>query len=76
MTEIFNLEVNNLIAIYDISNREYLISQITAEMPDYDDDIKEVAEAALKILKNMTDTEFADIIYTPEYGGDDDGRNG
>jgi hypothetical protein len=76
MTEIFNLEVNNLIAIYDISNREYLISQITAEMPDYDDDVKEVAETALKILKNMTDSEFADIIFTPEYGGDDDGGNG
>jgi hypothetical protein len=73
VTEVFNLEVNNLIAIYDISNREYLISQITAEMPDYDDDVKEVAETALKILKNMTDTEFADIIFTPEFGGDDDG---
>jgi hypothetical protein len=76
MTEILNLEVNNLIAIYDISNREYLISQITAEMPDYDDDVKEVAEAALEILKNMSDSEFADIIFTPEYGGDDDGGNG
>jgi hypothetical protein len=76
MTEVFNLEVNNLIAIYDISNREYLISQITAEMPDYDDDVKEVAETALEILKNMTDTEFADIIFTPEFGGDDDGGNG
>jgi hypothetical protein len=76
MTEIFNLEVNNLIVIYDISNREYLISQITAEMPDYDDDVKEVAETALKILKNMSDSEFADIIFTPEYGGDDDGGNG
>jgi hypothetical protein len=45
-------------------------------MPDYDDDVKEVAETALEILKNMTDTEFADIILTPEYGGDDDGGNG
>jgi hypothetical protein len=76
VTEVFNLEVNNLIAIYDISSREYLISQITSEMPDYDDDIKEVAETALKILKNMTDTEFADITFTPEFGGDDDGGNG
>jgi hypothetical protein len=76
MTEIFNLEVNNLIAIYDISNREYLISQITTEMPDYDDDVKEVAETALKILKNMSDTEFEETVFTPEYGGDDDGGNG
>jgi hypothetical protein len=76
MTEIFNLEVNNLIAIYDISSREYLISQITAEMPDYDDDVKEVAETALKILKNMSDTEFEETVFTPEYGGDDDGGNG
>jgi hypothetical protein len=76
VTEVFNLEVNNLIAIYDISNREYLISQITAEMPDYDDDVKEVAEAALKILKNMSDNDFAEMVFTPEYGGDDDGGNG
>jgi hypothetical protein len=76
VTEVFNLEVNNLIAIYDISSREYLISQITAEMPDYDDDVKEVAETALRILKNMSDTEFEEMVLTPEYGGDDDGGNG
>jgi hypothetical protein len=76
MTETLNFEEMNLICIYDTTNREYLISQITAEMPDYDDDVKEVAEAALKILENMTDTEFADIIFTPEYGGEDDVGNG
>jgi hypothetical protein len=76
MTEVFNLEVNNLIAIYDISSRVYLISQITAEMPDYDDDVKEVAETALKILKNMSDSDFERITFTPEFGGDDDGGNG
>jgi hypothetical protein len=76
VTEFFNLEENNLIAIYDTTNREYLISQITAEMPDYDDDVKEVAETALKMLINMSDSDFERIRFTPEYGGDDDGGNG
>jgi hypothetical protein len=76
MTETLNFEAMNLICIYETASREYLISQITTEIPDYDDDVKEVAEIALRILKNMTDSEFADIIFTPEFGGDDDGGNG
>jgi hypothetical protein len=76
MTETLNFEEMNLICIYETASREYLISQITAEMPDYDDDVKEVAEAALIILKNMSDNDFAEMVFTPEYGGDDDGGNG
>ena len=69
----FTVEEVNLICIYDTTNRVALIDGISAVMPDYeDDDMREIAENALRKLNSMSDSEFSETVFSPAYDGEEE----
>ena len=71
-TDVFTVEEENLLCIYDISSRTKLIKNLTAAIFEYDDpELREIAERALYKLHNMSDEEFSAIIFSPAYFDDE-----
>ena len=67
-TDIFTVEEENLMGIYDLSSRDALISGIRGAMPRFDEpEMCELAQSTLRKLDAMSDTEFADLILCPVY---------
>ena len=69
----FTVEEENLICIYDITDRSTLISNIKEAVPYFEEpELCEIAESALRKLEVMTDTEFSALTFQPAYHGDDE----
>ena len=72
-TELFTIEEENLICIFDTSGRDALISSIRDAMPHFDEPgMDEIAESVLKKLDAMTGAEFSALTFNPVYDNDDD----
>lgn len=64
----FTIEEENIIAIYAEDSRERTIDNINSAMPYMDEDIRQLAAAAVNRLQAMTDSEFSEreFILTDE----------
>jgi len=59
MFTVFTTEEENLICIYDTTNRKTLIDSIKANLRDYDEaEMREIAEKVLLKLEKINDEEF------------------
>lgn len=64
----FTIEEENIIAIYAEDSRERAIDNINSAMPYMDEDMRQLAAAAVNKLQAMTDSEFSEreFILTDE----------
>ena len=64
----FTIEEENIIAIYAEDSRERTIDNINSAMPYMDEDMRQLATAAVNKLQAMTDSEFSEreFILTDE----------
>jgi len=70
---LFTVEEENLICIYDTSNRMALKNDITAALPYFEEpELSEIAESALHKLNALNDAEFETLTFHPAYHGDDE----
>jgi len=71
--DIFTVEEINLMCIFDATNRDAIISELTAAIPDFDEpELVEIAENTLRKLSKMTGAEFAALELYPEYNDYDE----
>ena len=56
----FTIEEENIIAIYAEDNRERTIDNINFAIPYMDEDMRQLAAAAVRKLQAMTDSEFSE----------------
>jgi len=58
----FSIEEINLMCIFDISDRQTLLSELRESLPDvYDPEMREVYESAIEKLERVSDAGFAEI---------------
>ena len=60
----FTIEEENIIAIYAEDSRERTIDNINSAMPYMDEDMSQLAAAAVNKLQAMTDSEFSETVFT------------
>lgn len=71
-----NVEMINLMCIFDHSGREALIADITASLPYIDDkDMAELMKDTLDVLDAMTETEFSEIVFEPATDDEESGKD-
>ena len=71
-----NVEMINLMCIFDHSCKEALIADITASLPYIDDkDMAELMKDTLGVLDAMTETEFSEIVFEPATDDEKLGRD-
>ena len=66
----FTIEEENIVAIYAEDSRETTLENILAAMPYMDEDMRQLAAAAVNKLQAMTDSEFSErefILTDEEY---------
>ena len=70
--DVFTVEEENLLCIFDTSSRAKLISELSAAIPDFDDpEMREIADNAMRKLNAMSDADFSAINLTPAYFDDE-----
>ena len=64
----FGIDPENIVAIYAEDSRETTLENILAAMPYMDEDMRQLAAAAVNKLQAMTDSEFSEreFILTDE----------
>lgn len=64
----FTIEEENIVAIYAEDSRETTINNILTAMPYMDEDMRQLAAAAVNKLQSMTGSEFSEreFILTDE----------
>lgn len=67
----FSVDEMNVIAIYDTTDRNKLITQLKSVLPNIEDtELSEITEEAINKLERMTDEEFSSTEFksflTPE----------
>ena len=60
----FTIEEENIIAIYAEDSRERTIDNINSAMPYMDEDMRQLAAAAVNKLQAMTDSTFSETVFT------------
>lgn len=71
-----NVEMINLMCIFDHSSREALIADIAASLPYIDDkDMAELMKDTLDVLEAMTETEFSEIVFEPATDDEESGKD-
>ena len=60
----FTIEEENIIAIYAEDSRERTIDNINSSMPYMDEDMRQLAAAAVNKLQAMTDSAFSETVFT------------
>lgn len=64
----FTIEEENLICIFDVSNRTVLIHELRDSLSDFDEpELREIAENTIRKLNAISDAEFAELVLTPVY---------
>jgi hypothetical protein len=70
---LFTVEEENLICIYDTRNRQALINELNADMHYFDEiELREITMKVLEKLSVMTDGDFSAYIFHPSYDSDDE----
>jgi len=65
----FNMEEMNLMCVYNTGSRTSLITDIKESMPDvYDAELREIMEQVISKLESLTDEEFSQITFYPDFG--------
>jgi len=68
----FTVEEINLMCIYDTGSRERLVNGIIEGMGDVDDpELSELMQNTADKLAKLSDREFAELSFFPEYGLND-----
>lgn len=71
-----NVEMINLMCIFDHSSRAALIADIAASLTYIDDkDMAELMEDTLGVLDAMTETEFSEIVFEPATDDEESGKD-
>ena len=71
-----NVEMINLMCIFDHSRREALIADITASLPYIDDkDMAELMKDTLDVLDAMSESEFSEIVFEPATDDEKSGKD-
>ena len=71
-----NVEMINLMCIFDHSSKEALIADIMASLPYIDDkDMAELMKDTLDVLDAMTETEFSEIVFEPATDDEESGKD-
>ena len=60
----FTIEEENIIAIYAEDSRKRTIDNINSAMPYMDEDMRQLAAAAVNKLQAMTDSAFSVTVFT------------
>ena len=60
----FTIEEENIIAIYAEDSRERTIDNINSAMPYMDEDMSQLAAAAVNKLQARTDSAFSETVFT------------
>lgn len=60
----FTIEEENIIAIYVEDSRERTMDNINSAMPYMDEDMSQLAAAAVNKLQAMTDSAFSETVFT------------
>ncbi len=67
-----NVEMINLICIFNHSSKRVLIADMKASLPYIDDsDMVELMEETIKVLESMTENEYAEIVFEPAIDEDE-----
>ena len=65
----FNMEEMNLMCVYNTGSRTSLMTDIKESMPDvYDAELREIMEQVISKLESLTDEEFSQITFYPDFG--------
>lgn len=68
-----NVEMLNLMCIFDHSDRAALIDDMAASMPYIDDaEMYELMSQTVDALEEMSDEEFAQLVFEPARDEDDE----
>jgi len=63
------MEEMNLMCVYNTGSRTSLIADIKESMPDvYDAELREIMEQVISKLESLTDEEFSQITFYPDFG--------
>jgi len=65
MIEQFTFEEINLMCIFDTSSRDNLITDLTAALEHFEDDMTEIADSIMKKLNIISDAEYEVIEMYP-----------
>ena len=60
----FTIEEESIVAIYAEDSRERTIDNINSAMPYMDEDMSQLAAAAVNKLQAMTDSAFSETVFT------------
>ena len=60
----FTIEEENIVAIYAEDSRERTIDNINSAMLYMDEDMRQLAAAAVNKLQSMTDSAFSETVFT------------
>lgn len=72
MMEKFTVEEINLMCIFNTSTRALLLDDLIMAINDFDDEeLFQITLTALNKVSKMSDTEFAELEFYPEYGEDE-----
>ncbi len=67
-----NVEMINLMCIFDHSSKAVLITDMKASLPYIDDsDMARLMDETVKVLESMTEEEFAEIVFEPAMDEDE-----
>ena len=68
MPELFTVEEINLMCIFDTSDKDALLADLTAAIPYLDEpELVEIADSVLAKLSQMSGAEFSALEFYPEY---------
>ena len=60
----FTIEEENIVAIYAEGSRKTTVENILSAMLYMDEDMRQLAAAAVNKLQAMTDSEFSETVFT------------
>ena len=67
-----NVEMINLMCIFDHSSKSVLIADMKVYLPYIDDsDMTRLMEETVKVLESMTEEEYAEIVFEPAMDEDE-----
>jgi hypothetical protein len=63
----FTVEEINLICIFNQKSRIQLLDALRSQLDSFDDDLRDIADSAIRKLNGMTDVEFSTMQFYPAY---------
>ena len=68
-----NVEMINLVCVFDHSSKSALIADMKASLPYIDDsDMADLMKETLRLIEAMTKAEFAELVFEPALEEDEE----